>query len=155
MNICKNCEKEFEAKRADAKFCSGNCRQQFGRRSVTDNVTVSDSVTDKPIKRDKDDLSVTNVTDNDPLKRITNPKYVTVCGDTHFFYRGERYEGSYFKSKIYEDLMEELVMKPIEQLEAEGYSIPAWKYVKVGDAEKYACGCKRGTTMMCPKHGRM
>ena len=34
---CTNCNKEFEAKRADAKFCSDACRKKLSRTDVTDN----------------------------------------------------------------------------------------------------------------------
>lgn len=30
--ICQNCENEFEAQRASAKFCSDKCRVQFNRK---------------------------------------------------------------------------------------------------------------------------
>lgn len=169
MNICKNCGKEFEGKRADAQFCSKSCNKRFQRQNVSDN-PKNTVIGDK-----KGDLSATNVSDNvsdtpsgvsdkcentrgrikDPLKRITNPKYVTVCGSSHFFYRGDRYEGSYFQSSVYADLMEELRAKPLEQLRAEGYWVPAWKEVALIDRDKYECGCKRERSILCKKHGRM
>ena len=49
MAICKQCNKEFEAKRADAVYCSANCRVTANRvtdKSVTDNPPVC--VTDNP-----------------------------------------------------------------------------------------------------------
>jgi len=72
----------------------------------------------------------------DPLKRITDARSVELR-DGFFFYKGDKYIGNYYKSGIYENLMEELLLKPIEQLEKEGYWIPAWKYKLVnGDFSK-------------------
>ena len=56
MTKCVVCGKEFESKRADAKYCSAKCRVKAGRLSVT-----------------KDDLSVTNVTDNVTDKLSVTP----------------------------------------------------------------------------------
>jgi len=47
MAICKQCKAEFEAKRADALYCSSQCRKTANRdanravtdKSVTDNVS--------------------------------------------------------------------------------------------------------------------
>lgn len=44
MMICKQCGKEFEG-RADAQYCSANCRKVASRANVTDNF-VTDNVTD-------------------------------------------------------------------------------------------------------------
>ena len=43
---CIQCHKEFEPKRADAKFDYPNCRKAYNRSHVTDNVDVTDNVTD-------------------------------------------------------------------------------------------------------------
>jgi hypothetical protein len=57
---CLQCDKEFESKRIDARFCSGKCRIAYHRNelSVTkDTVTdksVTDNVTDKEVKTVKD-----------------------------------------------------------------------------------------------------
>ena len=42
---CSQCGKEFQPKRADARFCSGKCRIER-LRSVTDNLVTDNSVTD-------------------------------------------------------------------------------------------------------------
>ena len=55
---CLNCSKEFEAKRATAKYCSAKCRVEHGRLSVTDGLSVT------PVSVTK--LSVTD--DNVTLK---------------------------------------------------------------------------------------
>lgn len=55
MNKCTQCGVGFEAKRADARFCSAKCKMQFIRNKR--NIKCNKSVTDN-------DLSVTNVTDN-------------------------------------------------------------------------------------------
>lgn len=41
MNTCSSCGGSFEAKRKDAKFCSGACRAKFNRtdNKRTDNLT--------------------------------------------------------------------------------------------------------------------
>ena len=46
---CKQCNKEFEPKRSDAKTCSDKCRQDL-KRTVTDNIVTDNQpqfVTDK------------------------------------------------------------------------------------------------------------
>ena len=50
--ICEYCGKEFEGKRADAKYCSDACRKAASR-TETDGLSVT-----------TEGLSVTNVTDN-------------------------------------------------------------------------------------------
>jgi len=49
--ICKQCGKEFEAKRITAQYCSNQCRVKANRLSVSNNISVTKplSVTDKPI----------------------------------------------------------------------------------------------------------
>ena len=50
--MCQICQKEFESKRADAKFCSSKCRKASSR-GVTDNYVTdnsTDNVTDKLVK---------------------------------------------------------------------------------------------------------
>lgn len=49
--VCNYCKKEFESKRADAKYCSSKCRKDASRRSsiVTDNVT-DNFVVDEPVE---------------------------------------------------------------------------------------------------------
>ena len=45
MRNCIVCGKEFEAKRATAKFCSSTCRSKYNRLSVApDNLSVAVSV---------------------------------------------------------------------------------------------------------------
>ena len=63
--ICEVCGREFEAKRADARYCpGGTCRQAAKRLSVTGPL---DNVTDKPdVVTDK--LSVTDT--RHPMNRI-------------------------------------------------------------------------------------
>lgn len=41
MTNCVNCNKEFEAKRTDARFCSDKCRK-FCKRHVRDNSDVGE-----------------------------------------------------------------------------------------------------------------
>jgi hypothetical protein len=43
---CYTCLKEFEPTRADAKFCSANCRVTFSRNKVS---VTDKSVTDNPV----------------------------------------------------------------------------------------------------------
>ena len=45
--ICKQCNTEFEAKRADAQYCSPSCRKAASRLSVTSD-TDKLSVTSPP-----------------------------------------------------------------------------------------------------------
>ena len=107
---CIVCGKEFEG-RADAKYCSVTCRSKAHR--------ATDNATDSKINVATDKLSVANATDNatdkkDPLKRITKPPL--------------RATEEWYKSDGYKNLIEELEKKSIEQLEKEGYMVPAWKY---------------------------
>lgn len=45
---CEACDQEFQAKRADARFCSARCRMRaFRARSVTPAVTAVTSVSEK------------------------------------------------------------------------------------------------------------
>lgn len=62
--ICNTCGKEFESKRADARFCSGKCRMAR-LRSVTDNLVTDNSVTDNGGKdvTDKSPKKVLNLSD--------------------------------------------------------------------------------------------
>lgn len=57
MNNCNQCGKDFEAKRADAMYCSAKCRVTANRNNAQD-------VTDK--------LNVTSVTDNETLTVTDN-----------------------------------------------------------------------------------
>lgn len=61
---CLNCNIEFEAKRADAKFHSSACKMAYNRnikrnKPVTDNKINVTSVTDNPSKSVTDKLNVT------------------------------------------------------------------------------------------------
>ena len=58
---CTQCGKEFQPKRADARFCSGKCRIER-LRSVTDNLVTDNSVTDNGGK-DVTDKKVLNLSD--------------------------------------------------------------------------------------------
>lgn len=99
--ICEGCERGFDSKREDARFCSDSCRKKLSRTLSRTEPIISD-------KSDKD------VTDNvDPLKRITRPP--------------EKIYDGYYKSDQYKNLIEELELKPLKQLREEGYYIPAWK----------------------------
>jgi hypothetical protein len=59
MNICQYCNKEFEAKRSDAKVCSDRCQKALSRTAKSDNVgdksdkiisdTPSEIKSDKPV----------------------------------------------------------------------------------------------------------
>jgi len=55
MAKCKQCCREFEAKRSTAQYCSPGCRVKANRLSVTvsvtKSVTVSDSVTPEVMPR--------------------------------------------------------------------------------------------------------
>jgi len=58
---CSQCGKEFQAKRADARFCSGKCRIER-LRSVTDNLVTDNSVTDNgKIVTDKKVLNLSDL----------------------------------------------------------------------------------------------
>lgn len=66
MAICEHCKAEYEARRADSRYCSPRCRTAAHR--VTDNVTVSD-VTDNPVTDNcVTDNDVPGVTDNRPAQ---------------------------------------------------------------------------------------
>jgi len=68
MKTCTECGNGFEAKRADAKYCSAVCRVTANRNSaplVTDKLNVT-SVTD-------------NVTDNDALVTDKSSQPVIIC----------------------------------------------------------------------------
>ena len=58
---CTQCGKEFQPKRADARFCSGKCRIER-LRSVTDNLVTDNLVTDNGGK-DVTDKKVLNLSD--------------------------------------------------------------------------------------------
>lgn len=62
MAKCMNCGSEFEAKRADARFCSEKCRQIAHRKSVTDKLNQQ-SVTDIPVKYFTDTAGVQHQVD--------------------------------------------------------------------------------------------
>ena len=42
-----NCGKEFESKRADARYCSDKCRKQLSRTNSPDKI-ISDIIPDEP-----------------------------------------------------------------------------------------------------------
>lgn len=114
---CSQCGKEFEAKRASARFCSTACRVTASRVSVTPEKL---SVTNKPVSVTKAQTFNWYLQENkdnfvaDPLERITIIPDETVTSD-------------WYASQDFKNLNEELEKKSIEQLEEEGYFIPAWK----------------------------
>ena len=62
---CVQCGREFESKRADARFCGGKCRMA-STRSVTDKLVTDKSVTDNVTDKLKD------VTDNKKIKYLSD-----------------------------------------------------------------------------------
>ena len=46
--ICTVCNKEFNSKRKDAKFCSSTCRSNKFRATDNPNAVATDNATDKP-----------------------------------------------------------------------------------------------------------
>ena len=68
MAKCTVCNKEFEAKRVSAKFCSSTCRSQFNRVSVAENVSVAP-------------ISVANATVTATIKPpVDTEKTAMMCG---------------------------------------------------------------------------
>jgi len=62
MMICEQCGREFESKRATARYCSPACRVKASRVSVTDSpLSVTVTVTDEQVSVTKP-LSVTQET---------------------------------------------------------------------------------------------
>ena len=73
---CKQCNKEFIAKRKTAQFCSPKCRVAFNRVSVTDTPRVSVTENDKV---SVPTLSVESMSDKDRIgKKIEG--YCHGCG---------------------------------------------------------------------------
>ena len=106
---CENCGEEFEAKRADAKYCSAKCRVAANRNNVTDN-----SVTD-------------NVTDKEYRGRATG-KTLKEMGAQDLYDEIESYPGdTWWDSAEYKELMKRLNGKSLEELRRDGYKIPNWK----------------------------
>ena len=73
---CVNCGNEYESKRVDSKYCSGNCRVTAKRNRdvtdnlVTDNVTFSsDSITSSP--------ETITLTESDTLSSMALPNGTT------------------------------------------------------------------------------
>jgi hypothetical protein len=63
MNRCKQCNSEYEPKRATSQYCSPSCRVKAGRVSVTDQPGVS--VTEVSVTQ-PESLSVTIATRTNP-----------------------------------------------------------------------------------------
>ena len=127
---CTQCNKEFEATRADAKYCSIKCRVAYNRLNVTDKPEEALSVT-------KDELSVTNVTDKPNVtdNNVTDKLSVTSPQtDVKKMSRDElrmhikAYKGSkWVNSPEHNELMKRLRTWTIEKLEKLHYWIPNWK----------------------------
>jgi len=62
---CKQCDNEFEAKRADAQYCSEKCKKRSQRATdnVPDSVVPDNNVPDKVMTNVPDKVSVTKRTD--------------------------------------------------------------------------------------------
>lgn len=71
--LCKQCGKEFEASRSDAKFCSPICKLRFNRD--TDKVDTDKSDTDKQV--DDTDKVITSDTDKSITKEKQTDKEYT------------------------------------------------------------------------------
>lgn len=74
--VCEICGREFEAKRADARYCSGTCQKQAKRAGnpVRDKLSRTESVTNV---RDKSDVVRDNkadVRDNKFYDNLTGPQ---------------------------------------------------------------------------------
>jgi len=54
-NTCKQCNSDYEAKRATSLYCSSKCRVKAGRLSVTDDSAL------EPVSVTNEELSVTKV----------------------------------------------------------------------------------------------
>lgn len=86
--ICVQCNKEFKAKRADAKFCSDACRKAFKRikadkdNNVRDNKAdnVRDNGTDNIPPMSKKHLAY--LTDNGTPEQQANPNNYKVVDKT-------------------------------------------------------------------------
>ena len=114
---CTQCNKEFEAKRADARFCSQSCQKKFSRTKT--------DVRDKEVVQDNWKEAKSGVRDNPPAIPITpiTPINPTVelppVQETH--------RANYYESEEYLALIKHLEDTPIEELKKEGIFIPAWK----------------------------
>jgi len=74
---CYTCQKEFESKRTDAKFCSASCRVTFNRNKVS---VTDKSVTDNPVSSVTDKVKI-NVVPKDEWRRDYLEEHAS------FFYR--------------------------------------------------------------------
>lgn len=75
---CINCEKEFEGKRKDAKFCENSCRNEFFRKLKKE---IHGSVASEPLQEVATDTVIFNATDNATDKVEVEVKFPDLGSD--------------------------------------------------------------------------
>ena len=135
---CKECGVEYQSKRSSSRYCSGVCRVNASRNkvSVTDTPRVSVtplSVT--PIRTLSTGCLVSIPGDSDYTGCVVNSKVVTL--DTPPVKDMSRVQlqqairaypsDQWIDSPEHKELMRRLHTLSVDQLEAEGYYVPAWK----------------------------
>ena len=93
MSNCIQCNREFEAKREDAKCCSPLCRKKLSRdvtlNNVTDNKEERISVTNKEVSvtrvvTPEEKMELVDYTDEDALKFMEGKKSLCKKCDKEF-----------------------------------------------------------------------
>lgn len=106
---CEQCGKEYESKRADSRYCGTKCR-------VTANRNKRNNVTDNAVPVVTDKLDYATIKAKDSLTDSAGRKYQSYSTNVS----NDSLSG--------EELIFYLDHTPIDQLEEQGFWIPARKY---------------------------
>ena len=115
--LCIYCNKEFDSKRATAKYCSPSCRVKHSRVSVTENLSVTPlSVTKELSVTEKEEISVTSAVS------VTSLSKDELYSAIHSYK-----EDLWYDSPEYKELILRLNSMSVSKLQEKGYHIPNWK----------------------------
>lgn len=121
---CKNCNKEFEAKRATAKYCSAKCRKlAFQNLSVPQvsvpGITVPAVSVPEKIVELVIDSAMDNTTDNSQEQLPQDLNIHDFAGDVNAYQDYVRARNKQTRERI--------AKTPISVLKASGQFIPCWR----------------------------
>lgn len=126
---CIVCNKEYEARRATSKYCSGKCRKAFQRVSGTGEVSGTEGfvpVTGKPGDTDYDGCmelvdGFWREKDRTTAMKDMTPEQLAVGSRAYP-------QDVWFNSPEHKELLRRLVSMSVDELKSDGYFVPCWKY---------------------------
>lgn len=129
---CIQCDTEFEAKRADAQFCSDKCRMAYKRKiKLTEGTTPAPmepvgASNDQPLEDKK--ISEQTIDPTIETVAITPTEDLTILPREEIESRIRAYpRDTWVDSPEFLELIRRFETMSIEDLQAGGYHIPNWK----------------------------